>query len=80
MSCESCIHVIISNKSNIMTVYYIHYLSNFLLSCRPENCPDALYGVMVECFEHDGDKRPTFTEILIGFEKPRSDTEISVAI
>ena len=36
--------------------------------------------VMVECFEHDGDKRPTFNEILIGFEKPRSDTEISIAI
>ena len=30
---------------------------------KPENCPDTLYSVMLECWEHEPNNRPNFTEL-----------------
>ena len=42
---------------------------------RPENCPDAIYQLMLACWSRDADKRPDFTAIyqtLDGFYRKSS--------
>ena len=32
---------------------------------KPVNCPDSLYEVMVQCWNADGVRRPTFAELVM---------------
>lgn len=36
---------------------------------KPNNCPSVLFTLMMNCWERNPDKRPTFAEILVDLEK-----------
>ena len=35
---------------------------------KPTDCPDALYNIMLECWHHDPETRPTFEYLSFTFE------------
>jgi Protein tyrosine and serine/threonine kinase len=44
---------------------------------RPSRCPLSIYELMLECWEWDEKKRPTFAELLYLLEKNSNNREIS---
>lgn len=44
---------------------------------RPSRCPSSIYELMLECWEWDEKKRPTFAELLYLLEKNSDTREIS---
>lgn len=41
----------------------LHYVIDGGVMERPENCPDSLYGLMRDTWNHKSSKRPTFIDI-----------------
>ena len=42
---------------------------------RPPNCPDSLSDLMSECLEHNSERRPAATDIVVYLDKLNNEAE-----
>ncbi|KAM3180989.1 hypothetical protein ACTXT7_015227 [Hymenolepis weldensis] len=46
----------------------------------PQGCPDAVYQLMLDCWEWDSEKRPSFQEVYARLETVRTSSDINEAV